>query len=96
VNWSLFASNVKEVGIGQPAIETIPKGDLVTSSCDLIDFDLMKAIVDDLLINCEFAVRTFSCCELNGFVVGLDVHVDGPDASSALSTSPFAEHKHWK
>jgi protein arginine N-methyltransferase 1 len=86
---------MREVARGQPVIEVISEGDLVTEACDLVSLDLMTATVSDLEIDRPFSVRFLREAVLGGFAVWFDVHFEGAESSLILSTSPSAPNTHW-
>lgn len=89
-------SEFADVKYIMPTIKVIDTERLITSSAEVVKFDLEKVTIKELDFSKQFRIKASRQGTIHGLVLWFDsLFTHGTEVIN-LSTSPFAEPTHWK
>ncbi|ODQ80906.1 hypothetical protein BABINDRAFT_160351 [Babjeviella inositovora NRRL Y-12698] len=90
----------KEVCMTEPLVDIVEDQALVTSSENIIEFDLNTVTIAELAFHRQFSVTAHRDDTVHAFIVWFDIVFPGgndPDGYEVVfSTGPHAQYTHWK
>lgn len=89
-------STMKPIAMTEPLVDIVPRNQIVTDGCCILELDLYRCKKEDLDFTSDFEITITRQDFIHGFVAFFDVQFSKCHIPTGFTTGPFTEETHWK
>ena len=87
---------IKKVALSEPLVDAVEPGQIISTSCKILDFDLYDVTTEDLAFAHTYSLHLTRTDTIHGLVGWFEARFTQMQEPIKLTTSPYCRLTHWK